>query len=57
MISTIGAWIIFDQRLRPLQIAGACIVLGALAALLRSYRGSSIAKDDAITPSVDPLLS
>ena len=57
VISTIGAWIIFDQRLRPLQIVGACIVLGALAALLRSYRGSSISIDDAITPSVDPLLS
>ncbi len=57
VISTIGAWIIFDQRLRPLQIVGAFIVLGALAALLRSYRGSSISKDDAITPSVDPLLS
>lgn len=57
VISTIGAWIIFDQRLRPLQIVGACVVLGALAALLRSYRGSSISHDDAITPSVDPLLS
>lgn len=57
VISTIGAWIIFDQRLRPLQIVGACVVLGALAALLRSYRGSSISQDDAITPSVDPLLS
>jgi len=57
VISTMGAWIIFDQRLRPLQIVGACVVLGALAALLRSYRGSSISQDDAITPSVDPLLS
>ena len=57
VISTIGAWIIFDQRLRPLQIVGACVVLGALAALLRSYRGSGISQDDAITPSVDPLLS
>ena len=57
VISTIGAWIIFDQSLSPLQIVGACIVLGALAALLRSYRGSSISIDDAITPSVDPLLS
>lgn len=26
VISTIGAWIIFAQRLRPLQIVGACIV-------------------------------
>ena len=57
VISTIGAWMIFDQRLRPLQIAGACIVLGALAALLRSYHGSGVTKDDAITPSADPLLS
>ncbi|MSO58944.1 MAG: DMT family transporter [Ilumatobacteraceae bacterium] len=57
VISTIGAWIIFDQILRPLQIVGAGIVLGALAALLRSYRGSIVLEQDAITPSVDPLLS
>ena len=57
VISTIGAWVIFDQILRPMQILGAGIVLGALGALLRSYRGQMVFEHEAITPSVDPLLS
>ncbi len=57
VISTIGAWMIFDQILRPMQILGAGIVLGALGALLHSYRGSVDSGHDVITPSVDPLLS
>jgi drug/metabolite transporter (DMT)-like permease len=39
VISTVGAWIIFGQSLVPSQLAGAALVLVALAAIVRRQRG------------------
>ena len=33
-ISTIGAWIVYHQRLRPLQLVGSAIVVGSLALIV-----------------------
>ena len=41
VISTSLAWLIFDQRLTPLQIVGAVVVLTALALLVREQRSSA----------------
>jgi len=40
VVSIVGAWVIFDQALVPLQIMGAIVVLVALGAILRRQRAS-----------------
>ncbi len=38
VVSIVGAWIVFDQALGPIQIAGTILVLIALGAILRRQR-------------------
>jgi drug/metabolite transporter (DMT)-like permease len=39
--SALGAWVVYDQSLRPLQIAGAVVVLGALAGIVGHARSTT----------------
>jgi drug/metabolite transporter (DMT)-like permease len=45
VISAIGAWAFFDQRLSGVQIAGALVVLTAIAAIVVDVRANSPAVD------------
>lgn len=54
VVSTVGAWLLFDQGLRPLQVVGAAVVLGALALFIREERGTPAGH---LPPVEDPLLS
>jgi drug/metabolite transporter (DMT)-like permease len=49
------AWVIFDQRIKPLQMVGAVIVLTSLAGVVR-YGTSEAAKADVLR-NADPLLN
>lgn len=40
VVSIVGAWIVFDQALGPVQIIGAVVVLVALGAILRRQRAA-----------------
>jgi drug/metabolite transporter (DMT)-like permease len=42
VISAIGAWIVFSQRLSALQIAGAVVVLTALGAIVLEARSNAV---------------
>lgn len=42
VISAVGAWIVFGQRLSPVQIAGAVVVLAALGAIVLQHRSTSV---------------
>lgn len=41
VISTVAAWVVFDESLTPLQILGAVVVLGFLALLVGEQRSSA----------------
>jgi drug/metabolite transporter (DMT)-like permease len=42
VISAIGAWIVFSQRLSAVQIAGAVVVLAALGAIVLEHRSNAV---------------
>ncbi|MEY2414716.1 MAG: hypothetical protein QOH53_50 [Ilumatobacteraceae bacterium] len=42
VISAIGAWIVFNQQLSPVQIAGALVVLVALGAIVLEHHSSAV---------------
>jgi drug/metabolite transporter (DMT)-like permease len=42
VISIAGAWIVFSESMRPVQIAGAAVVLMALAVIVRHQRGARL---------------
>ena len=42
VISAIGAWVVFSQRLSAVQIAGALVVLAALGAIVLEHRSNAI---------------
>lgn len=54
VISTVGAWLVFEQRLRPMQILGGAVVLGALGLFIREERGTPAER---IPPAEDVLLT
>jgi len=50
VISIVGAWLIYDQDLSPLQVAGGAVVLVALGAILRRQRAErALAAEAALT--------
>ena len=42
VISAIGAWVVFSQRLGAVQIAGALVVLAALGAIVLEHRSNAV---------------
>ncbi|MGD9702184.1 MAG: DMT family transporter [Acidimicrobiia bacterium] len=48
VLSTIGAWLIYDQALRPIQLVGALILIGGLGAIVVEQRALMV---------VDPVTS
>ena len=49
VLSTIGAWIIYDEGLRPVQLAGAAILMVGLGAIVVEQRALTVA-DTAVPP-------
>lgn len=45
VVSAVGAWVVFSQRLSGLQIAGAAVVLTALAAIVLDVRSNAVPVD------------
>ena len=53
VISAIGAWVAFDQRLNAVQVAGAVVVLVALGAIVLDVRSSAPIADIALPVSAE----
>jgi drug/metabolite transporter (DMT)-like permease len=45
VVSAVGAWVVFSQQLSGLQIAGAAVVLTALAAIVLDVRSNAVPVD------------
>ena len=45
VISAIGAWVVFGQRLSAVQIAGSLVVLAALGAIVLDVRSNAVPAD------------
>ena len=53
VISAIGAWIVFRQRLSGVQIAGSLVVLAALGAIVLEARANAAAADVPVAISAE----
>ncbi len=53
VISAVGAWVVFGQRLSSVQIAGALVVLAALGAIVLEVRSNAVAAEMALSISAE----
>ena len=53
VISAVGAWIVFDQQLSAVQVAGALVVLAALGGIVYEARANAVAADIVLSISAD----
>ena len=57
VISAIGAWVAFGQRLSIVQIAGAFVVLAALGAIVLEVRSNAAPADIPLSISAERLIT
>ena len=58
VISSIGAWFVYDQALGATQLVGGVLVLGSLALIVRLNRATARAETaELLSPPPDPLVS
>lgn len=57
VISALAAWLVYDQRLRAVQVLGAAIVLASLGGVVLSARRPVPVVDDGLSGPGDRLLS
>jgi drug/metabolite transporter (DMT)-like permease len=53
VISAVGAWIVFDQQLSAVQVAGALVVLAALGGIVYEARANAAAAEIVLSISAD----
>ncbi len=55
VLSMIGAWLVFEQRINLVQFIGGAVVLASLAGVVRYGTKESINRD--VLTTTDPLLN